>query len=342
MPARPPPGLRPPPGPSPPPGSNPPLGPSVPLNNWYMASGLLWNLENIGNNAAVHLEEDAEPKDTAGEDSEGEDAAEEDAQGEDAEGEDIVEKDVEGEDAEGEDAEGEDDSGDQPDAKPRLSKRQRSHMDNVDMWINGRYLRDEKCAYDQDTLTNSGNYPKDKRLPRQMRQHRDYDEGIAPFQSSARLARYFSDSTLRPLIQKLSRHEVQPPSLAPAGPVDAVDSACETPHPLFISSPATSFDSALNLEDLISDSNAELTYAAAAPTAITSTSSAEGLQSFLKGFTEGFALICPLILFALLCLIITLKRASRQRRVARIKHELVGLYPSPVVETKGDLESGSV
>ena len=106
MPARPPLRLRPPPGPSPPPGSSSPPGPSVPLNNWYMASGLLWNLENIGNNAAVHLEEDAEPKDTAGEDSEGEDAAEEDAQGEDAEGEDIVEKDVEGEDAEGEDAEG--------------------------------------------------------------------------------------------------------------------------------------------------------------------------------------------------------------------------------------------
>ena len=314
-----------------------PPGPSVPLNNWYLASGLLLNLENLGKNTAENLEEDAEPKDTAGEDAEGEDAEGEDAEGEDAEGKDAAE-----EDAQGEDAEGEDDSGDQPDAKPRLSKRQCSHMDDVDIWINVRYLRDRKCAYDQDTLTNSGNYPEDKRFPRQIRQPHDNDEGMAPFQSSARLARYFSDSTLGPLIQKLSGHEVQTPSLAPSGLIKAVDSARETPQPLINSPPATSFNSTLKLEDLISDGNSELTHAAAAPTAITSTSSVEGLQSFFKGFTEGFALISPLILFALLCLIITLKRASRQRRVAMIKHELVGLYPSPVVETKGDLESGSV
>ena len=236
----------------------------------------------------------------------------------------------------------ENDSDDQLDEKPRLSKRQCSHMDNVDMRTNGRYLRNGKCAYDQDTLRNSGNYPEDKRLSRQIRQHHDNDEGMLPFQSSARLARYFSESKLGPFLQRLSGQEVQPPSLAPASLVHAADSAGETPQSLIDSSPATTFDSALGLKGLISGGIQEPTYVAVAPTAISSASPVEGLESFLSGIFEGFALMSPVILIALLWLVIVLKRAKRQRRAARIEHELVGPYPSPMVETKGDVESGSV
>ena len=248
----------------------------------------------------------------------------------------------EGEEDVEEGEEEEDDSGDELQEKPRLSKRQCSHMGNVDMRINGRYLCNGRRAYDQDTLRNSGKHPEHKRLPRQIRQHHDNDEGMPPFQSSARLARYFSESELGPLIQTLSGQEVQPPSLAPASLVYAADSAGETPQPLIDSSPATTFDSALELKGLISSGNPEPTYVAVAPTANTSTSSVEGLESFLKGTFEGFAIMSPLILVALIWLVIVLKRAKKQRRAARIEHELVGPYPSPVVETKGDLQSGSV
>lgn len=246
------------------------------------------------------------------------------------------------EDAEWEDAEGENDSGDQPESKPRLSKRQCGHMDHVDMRTNGRYLPNGKCAYDQDSLTNIGNYPEDKRLPRQTRQHHDNDEGMAPIQSSARLARYFSESTLGPLIQKLSGHKVQPPSLAPASLVDAVDLAGEASQPPINSSPGKAFDSGLELKGLLFNGHPDPAYVAVASTANTSTSSVEGLESFFRGTCEGFALGLPLILVALLLRIFILDRANKQRRAARIEHELVGPYPSPEVNTKGDLESGNV
>ncbi|KAK0513381.1 hypothetical protein JMJ35_004367 [Cladonia borealis] len=272
-------------------------GVAAALPGWAAASTILVNLGILGASANAEAEANSEEED-----------AEEDY-------------------AEEEYAEGEDDSVDQLDAKPRLSKRQCSHTDNVNMRINGRYLRNGKCAYDQDTLTNSGNYPEDKMLPRQIRQHRDKDEGMAPFQSSARLARYFSESTLGPLMQSL---------------VYAVDSAGETPQPLMNSSPATTSDSTLKLTSLISDGNPESTYVAAAPTAIPSTSSVEGLQTFSSGFCGGIALGAPIILVAVLCRIFILKRANKQRRAARVEHELVGPYPSPVVKTESDLESGSI
>ena len=287
-------------------------GVAAALPGWAAASTILVNLGILGASANAEAEEGAE------------------------------EEDAEEEYAEEEYAEGEDDSVDQLDAKPRLSKRQCSHFDNVNMRSNGRYLRNGKCAYDQGTLINSGNYPEDKMLPRQIRQHRDKDEGMAPFQSSARLARYFSESTLGPLMQKLSGHEVQPPSLAPASLVYAVDSAGETPQSLMNSSPATTSNSTLKLTSLISDGNPESTYVAAAPTAIPSTSSVEGLQTFSSGFCEGIALGAPIILVAVLCRIFILKRANKQSRAARIEHELVGPYPSPGVKTESDLESGSI
>ena len=286
-----------------------PVAASAGLANWAAAATFLVNLGILGH------------------------SAEEEADAQDEYAEEFTEEEY---------AEGEDDSVDQLDAKPRLSKRQCSHADNANMRINGRYLRDEKCAYDLDTLTNSGVHPEEQMLPHQIEQHRDRDEGTAPFQSSARLARYFSETTLGPLIQKLSGHEVQPPSLAPASIVSSVDLAGETPQPLINSFPATTSGSTLKLTGLISDGNPEPTYVAAAPTAMTSTSSVEGLQSFSSGFREGVALGAPIILVAVLCRIFILKRASKQRRAARIEHELVGPYHSPEMKPKGDLESGRV
>ena len=286
---------------------------AVGLANWAAASTLLSNLGILGQ----HAEEEADAQDEYAEEYTEEEYAEEGAEGEDG-------------------------SVDQLDAKPRLSKRQCSHAENVNMRINVRYLRDGKCAYDLDTLTNSGVHPEEQMLPRQIKQDHDKDEGTAPFQSSARLARYFSESTLGPLIQKLSGHEVQPPSLAPASIVFSDDSAGETPQPLINSSPATTSGSTLKPTGLISDGNPESTYVAAAPTAITSTSSVGGLQSFSNGFGEGVALGAPIILVAVLCRIFILKRASRQRRAARIEDELVGPYHSPEMKTEGYLESGSV
>ena len=134
------------------------------------------------------------------------------------------------------------------------------------------------------------------------------------------------------------------PSLAPASLVNAVDSAGETPQPLTDSTPAETFESALQLKGLLFDGNPDSTYVAVAPTAIASTSPVEDLETFLMGIGEGFAIMSPLILVALLWLVIVWRRANKQRRaLASIEHEPVEPYPSPVVvEIKGDLESGSL
>ena len=204
-----------------------------------------------------------------------------------------LEENAETEEAEGEEEEGEDDSGNELAEKPRLSKRQCSQMDNVDMRINGRYQRNGKCAYDQDTLSNSGNHPEDKTHPRQMEQH-------------------------------------------------PVDSAGEASQPLTDSAPMNTFDSALELEHLLLDGNPDPTSVAAAPTVIISPLPVGDLETFLKGTAEGFAIMSPLILVALFWLVIVWTRANRQRKAARLELELMRLYPRPVVEMKGDLESGSV
>ena len=111
---------------------------------------------------------------------------------------------------------------------------------------------------------------------------------------------------------------------------------------LINSPPVKIFDSASELTGLIFDGNPEPKYVAVAPTAITSTLSVEG-QKPLFGATRGdFALISPLFLIIILWLFISLKRARKQRRAGRMDCELVGVYPSPGMKTKGDLESGSV
>ncbi len=224
---------------------------------------------------------------------------------------------------------------------PPPSKRQCSEMDDDDMQNSGRHLNDGKCTYAKDTLRNSGHHLEDKEFPHEKRQQQGNDNGMPPFQLLARLARYFSKSTLGPFIQGPSRKEIQPLSSAPASLAHAVHSAGETPQPLISSPLAKTFDSALDLKDLIFNGNPEPTYVAVAPAAIASPSSAEGLESFLRA-RGGFALASPLFFVFFLWLVISVKRANKQRRVARIEHELVGPYSSSMVERKGDLESGSV
>ena len=107
-------------------------------------------------------------------------------------------------------------------------------------------------------------------------------------------------------------------------------------------SPVKTFDSASKLMGLILDGNPEPKYVAVAPTAITSTLSVEGQKPFFGATRGDFAMISPLFLIILLWLVVSLKRARKQRRAGRMDCELVGPYPSPGMETKGDLESGSV
>ena len=229
-----------------------------------------------------------------------------------------------------------------PPKKPPPSKRQCSKIDDEEMQNSGRYLNDGKCVYEKDTLRNSDHHLDDKEIPHQKRQQQGNNNGVPPFQSLARLARYLSKSVRGPLIQGPSGEEIQPQSSAPASFLYAVHSAGETPQPLISSSLAKTFDSALDLKDLIFDGNPQPTYVAVAPTATIFPSSAEGLKSFLSATLGGFALASPLFVIFLLWLVISVNRANKQRRVARIEHELVGPYPSPTVERKGDLESGSV
>ena len=111
---------------------------------------------------------------------------------------------------------------------------------------------------------------------------------------------------------------------------------------LINSSPVQIFDSTSELTGVIFDANLEPQYVAVAPTAITSTLSAEGQKPWFEATRGDFAIISLLFSTILLWLIIFRLRARKQRRAGRMDCEAVGPYSSLEMETKRDLESGSV
>ena len=108
---------------------------------------------------------------------------------------------------------------------------------------------------------------------------------------------------------------------------------------LIDSSPVKPFDSASELTGLIINGDQEPKYVAVAPTTIASNLSVEGQKPFYGATRGDFAWIGPLFLLILFWIVLIL-RARKQRR--RLDGELERLCPSPEMEMKGDLESGSV